>query len=235
MTTATTAVAAPAVPRTISTRVLDAFERFGNRCPDPVVLFLAALALTWVMSGLLAGRDFGLTDPRTGGPLAIRNQLTLQALAQFLSGLTLAFVTFAPLGMVLVMAIGVGIAERSGLVGAVLRGVLTVAPARLLTPLVAVASLMGHLLADSATVILVPLGAALFYVAGRHPLAGIVAAFAPLFGTLFANFFPYALDALLAGFTESAARIVVPAYSVNPLSNYWLSVATAVAVVPVTW
>jgi aminobenzoyl-glutamate transport protein len=131
MTTASTAVAAPAAPRTLSTRVLDAFERFGNRCPDPVELYLAALALTWIVSALLAGRDFGLTDPRTGAPLAIKNQLTLQALASFLAGLTHAFVTFAPLGMVLVMAIGVGIAERSGLVGAVLRGVLTVAPDRL--------------------------------------------------------------------------------------------------------
>jgi aminobenzoyl-glutamate transport protein len=234
MATTTTALA-PAAPRALSTRLLDAFERFGNRCPDPVVLFLAALALTWVASGVLANRDFGLIDPRTGGSLQVNDQLTLLALAQFLKGMTLAFVTFAPLGLVLVMALGVGIAERSGLVGAVLRGILAVAPGRLLTPLVVVASLMGHLLADSATVILVPLGGALFYVAGRHPILGIVAAFAPLFGTLFANFFPYALDALLAGFTETAARIVVPGYSVNPLSNYWLALATAVAVVPLTW
>jgi aminobenzoyl-glutamate transport protein len=235
MTTASTAVATPPVLRPLSARVLDAFERFGNRCPDPVVLFLAALAITWVTSSLLAGRDFGLIDPRTGAPLAIRNQLTLPALAQFLTGLTHAFVTFAPLGMVLVMAIGVGIAERSGLVGAALRGILSIAPDRLLTPLVALASVVAHVLSDSATVILVPLAGALFYVAGRHPLAGIVAAFTPLFGSLFANFVPSALDALLAGFTEAAARIVVPGYSVNPLSNYWLSVATAVVVVPVTW
>ena len=235
----TTSVAAPAAPPAappvVSTRLLDAFERFGNRCPDPVVLFLAALMLTWVTSSLLAGRDFALTDPRTGAPLVIRDQLTLQAQAHFLAGLTTAFVTFAPLGMVLVMAIGVGIAERSGLVGAALRGVLAIAPPRLLTPLVAVASVVAHVLSDSATVILLPLAGALFFVAGRHPLAGIVAAFAPLFGALFANFVPSALDALLAGFTQAAARIVVPGYSVNPLSNYWLSVTTAVAVVPVTW
>jgi aminobenzoyl-glutamate transport protein len=82
---------------------------------------------------------------------------------------------------------------------------------------------------------MLPLGGALFYVAGRHPLAGIVAAFAPLFGAMFANFFPYGLDAILAGFSQGGGRIIDPALQVNPLSNYWLAVATAVVVVPVTW
>jgi aminobenzoyl-glutamate transport protein len=133
------------------------------------------------------------------------------------------------------MVIGVGVAERSGLVGAALRGVLAIAPPRLLTPLVALAAIAAHLLSDSATVIMLPLGGALFFVAGRHPLAGIIAAFAPLFGAMFANFFPYALDAIVAGFSETGARLIAPAYRVNPLSNYWLAIATAVAVVPVTW
>jgi aminobenzoyl-glutamate transport protein len=136
---------------------------------------------------------------------------------------------------VLVMVIGVAVAERSGLVGGALRGVLSVASPRLLTPLVALAALVGHVMSDGALIIIVPLGGALFYVAGRHPLAGIIAAFAPLSGAMFPNFLPYALDAIVAGFSETGARIVAPAYSVNPLSNYWLAVAMAVAVVPVTW
>jgi aminobenzoyl-glutamate transport protein len=225
--------AAPAPVRT--SRVLDWLERVGNRFPDPVVLFLAALALTWIVSSLLAGHDFGLSDPRTSQPLRVNDQLTLRALVAFLAGMVQAFVTFAPLGMVLVMVIGVGVAERSGLVGGVLRGVLAIASPRLLTPLVVVAAILGHLLADSATVIILPLGGALFFVAGRHPLAGIVAAFAPNFGAMFANFFPYGLDAILAGFSESGARIIDPAHRVNPLSNYWAALATSVVVVPVTW
>ena len=190
--------------------MLDALERLGNRCPDPVILFLVALAATWIVSALIAGHDFGLTDPRTGNPLRINDQLTMPAFVSFLTGMTQAFVGFAPLGMVLVMVIGVGVAERSGLVGAALRGILAVAPARLLAPLIVVAAILAHVLSDSAVVIVLPLSGALFYVAGRHPLAGIVAAFGGLAGAMFANFVPSGLDAILAGFTESASRIIAP-------------------------
>lgn len=227
------ALAPPAGPR--GALLLDWLEKVGNRFPDPIVLFLAALAATWVASSLLAGRDFGLVDPRTQAALQINDQLTLRALASFMVGAIQAFVTFPPLGMVLVMVIGVGVAERSGLVGGALRGVLSIAPQRLLTPLVAVAALASHLMSDGALIIVVPLAGALFYVAGRHPLAGILAGFAPLSGAMFANFFPYALDPIVAGFTEMGARIIDPAYRVNPLSNYGLAIATAVVVVPVTW
>ena len=215
--------------------VLDWFERVGNRFPDPIVLFLAALAATWIASGLLAGRDFGLIDPRTTAALQVNDQLTVRAFAAFIVGVTQAFVSFPPLGMVLVMVIGVAVAERSGLVGGALRGVLSVAPPRLLTPLVAVAAVASHVMSDGAIIIVVPLAGALFYVAGRHPLAGILAGFAPLSGAMFANFFPYALDPIVAGFSEAGARIIAPAYRVNPLSNYWLAIATAIAVVPATW
>lgn len=215
--------------------LLDWLERVGNRVPDPVVLFIGALAATCLVSFLLAGRDFGLTDPRTAQPLRINDLLTLPALAAFFAGMTQAFVTFPPLGLVLVMVIGVGVAERSGLVGAILRGVVTIASARVLTPLVVFASICAHLLADSAIVIMLPLAGALFYVSGRHPIAGIIAAFAPLAGVLFANFFPTGLDALLAGFSESGAKIVDPTYRVGPLSNYWLALTTAIVVIPLTW
>ena len=98
-------------------RWLDVVERLGNRCPDPILLFVIALAVTWALSMLLVGVDFGAVDPRTGQPLRINNQLTLQALATFLAGMTLTYVTFPPMGMVLVMVLGVGLAERSGPAG----------------------------------------------------------------------------------------------------------------------
>jgi aminobenzoyl-glutamate transport protein len=235
LTTTASELPLSAPPRTGTARALDWLERVGNRFPDPVVLFLVALALTWLASSLLSNSEFGLIDPRTSQPLRVHDQLSLAALSAFLSGMVQAFVTFAPLGMVLVMVIGVGVAERSGLVGGSLRGVLAVASPRLLTPLVGIAAIFGHLLSDSAAVIILPMGGALFYVAGRHPLAGIVAGLAPNFGAMVANFVPYGLDAILAGFSESGARLVNSAHTVNPLNNYWLSVATAAAVVPVTW
>ncbi len=221
--------------RTLAGRWLDAVERLGNRCPDPILLFLVALGTTWGLSMLLDGVDFGLVDPRTSQPLRINDQLTLQAMATFLGGMTLTYVTFPPMGMVLVMVLGVGLAERSGLLAAALRGILAIAPTRLLTPLVVLASVLAHVLSDSSLVIVLPLGAALFYVAGRHPLLGIVATFAPLSGVLFATVIPQSLDAILAGFTEGGARLIAPSYMVTPLNNYWLALATAVATVPATW
>lgn len=221
--------------RSCGAHVLNWLERIGNLFPDPVLLFVGALVATLLLSTLLAGLDFGLTDPRTQAPLRINNLLTLRAIGLTMTGVTQTFVLFPPLGLVLVMVIGVGVAERSGLVACALRGVLSIAPPRLLTPLLAIAALVSHVVADGAIVILVPLGGALFYIAGRHPLAGIVAAFAPMSGALFANFLPYALDAIVAGFSEGGARLIAPNYRVNPLSNYWLAFATAVAIVPVTW
>jgi aminobenzoyl-glutamate transport protein len=221
--------------RTLAGHWLDAVERLGNRCPDPILLFVIAMAATWLLSWLLVEVDFALIDPRTGTPLRINDQLTLAAMAAFIGGMTQAYVTFPPLGMVLVMVLGVGVAERSGLLGAALRGVLTVAPTRMLTPLLVIAAILAHVLSDSAVVVVLPLGAALFYVAGRHPLLGIVATLAPLMGILFANLVPISLDAILAGFTESGARLIAPAYQVTPLNNFWLALATAVVAVPATW
>jgi aminobenzoyl-glutamate transport protein len=220
---------------TLAGRWLDAVERLGNRCPDPILLFLFALAATWLASSMLDGVDLGLIDPRTSQPLQIDNQLTLPAMATFVAGMTLTYVTFPPLGMVLIMVLGVGLAERSGLLGAALRGALAIAPARWLTPLVVLVSILSHVLSDSATVVVLPLGAALFHVAGRHPLLGIVATFAPQSGVMFANILPQSLDAILAGFTEGGARMIAPSYAATPLNNYWLMIATAAATVPVTW
>ena len=227
----------PARPgrRSLADRWLDAVERVGNRCPDPILLFVMALGATWLLSWLLVDVDFGLVDPRTRAPLRINDQLTLSAMALFVGGMTQTYVTFPPLGMVLVMVLGVGVAERSGLLGAALRGVLAIAPARLLTPLLIVSSILAHVLSDSAVIVVLPLGAALFYVAGRHPLVGIVATLAPLMGLLFANLIPISLDAILAGFTESGARLIAPEFQVTPLNNFWLALATAVVGVPTTW
>jgi aminobenzoyl-glutamate transport protein len=113
--------------------------------------------------------------------------------------------------------------------------VLAIAPVRLLTPLVVLAAILAHVLSDSAIVVLLPLSAALFHVAGRHPLLGIVASFAPLAGLLFGSLIPQSLDAVLAGFTEGSARVIDPTFAVTPLNNYWLAASIAIVSVPATW
>src|SRR5262245_57903825 len=133
-------------------------ERVGNRLPDTAVLFVIALFAVWVVSALLGGHEFEV--PAAGEPrkLTVQNQLTGPALATFLSTLVTTFTGFAPLGVVLVAMLGVGVAEHVGFIGAALRSVLAVTPRRLLTPMLLLVAVMSHTAADAGYVLVIPLG-----------------------------------------------------------------------------
>lgn len=216
-------------------RFLGAVEKWGNRLPDPAVLFVGALLLTWVLSALLSSVDFAEIDPRSGQPIAIRNQLSGAALATFLSSMVGTFTSFPPLGVVLVALLGVGVAEHTGFIGASLRALLGITPARLLTPMLILVAILSHTAADAGYVLVIPLGGVIFAAAGRNPLAGIAAAFAGVSGGFGANFVPSGIDPLLQGFTQSAAQIIDPSRTVNPLSNWWFTAASSVLIVSVGW
>ena len=216
-------------------RVLEWIERAGNRLPDPAMLFVALLALVWVLSALLAPVSFSEIDPRTGAALEVRNQLSGPALAGFLANMVTTFTSFHPLGVVLVALLGVGVAERSGLIHTALRGILSVTPDRLLTPLVLLAGILSHTAADAGYVLVIPLGGVMFHAAGRHPLAGIAAAFAGVSGGFSASFIPTSLDPLLQGLTQSAAQIIDPAKTVNPLCNWYFTSASCLVIIAAGW
>lgn len=210
-------------------------ERIGNRLPDPAMLFVLLLGLVWIVSALLAPVTFSAADPRTGEPLVVVNQLSTSSVAGFLSGMVSTFTSFHPLGVVLVALLGVGVAERSGLIHAALRKVLSVTPARLLTPLVIFAGILSHTAADAGYVLVIPLGGVLFHAAGRHPLAGIAAAFAGVSGGFSASFVPTALDPLLQGLTQEAARVIDPQVTVNPLCNWYFTSLSCLVIVAAGW
>jgi len=225
----------PGEKETWVTRALDWVERVGNKLPDPAVLFLLGLILTWIASWLLAGAQLTEIDPRTHEPLVIHNQLTGSALAAFLAGMIHTFVTFHPLGVVLVALLGVGVAEHTGFINAGLKGVLGFTPKSLLTPMLILVACMSHTAADAGYVLVIPLGGVIFYAAGRHPLAGIAAAFAGVSGGFSANFIPSGIDPLLQGLTQEAAQILDPALQVNPLCNWWFTSASTALVVLLGW
>ncbi len=216
-------------------RLLAGVERLGNRLPDPAMLFLVALLATWALSALLAPIAFTAIDPRTGSPISITSQLTGKALTDFLSGMVRTFVGFPPLGVVLVALLGVGVAEHTGFVRAALRALLAVTPATLLTPVLLLVAILSHLAVDAGYVLVIPLGAVLFAAAGRHPLAGIAAAFAGVSGGFSANPLPSSLDPMLQGFTQAAAQIVDPAREVSPLCNWYFTAASTLLVVTLGW
>ncbi len=216
-------------------RSLNWIETTGNKLPDPAVLFLALLFLTWIASAILAPMQFVDLHPNTGEPIQVVNQLTPTALTSFLQNLVRTFTGFAPLGIVLVALLGVGVAEHTGLINAAIKALLSFTPRRLLTPVLTLAAIVSHSAADAGYVLVIPLGGVIFYAAGRHPLAGIAAAFAGVSGGFSANFLISGIDPLLAGFTTPAAQIINPDYVVNPLSNWGFTAASSILVILVIW
>jgi aminobenzoyl-glutamate transport protein len=216
-------------------RALDVVERVGNRLPDPAVLFLLLMFVVFGVSWALSGVPFAELDPRSGEPIRIVNLLDGAALTSFASKMVGTFVSFPPLGVVLVAMLGLGVAEHTGFISAALRTLLAVTPRVLLTPVLVGVGVLSHVAVDAGYVLVIPLGAVIFYAAGRHPLAGIAAAFAGVSGGFSATFVPSSLDPLLAGITQVAAQITDPSVTINPLNNYFFTTASTALIVLVGW
>lgn len=216
-------------------KFLDIIEKAGNKLPDPAVLFLVLMLLVWVLSAIMSNFTYAEIDPRTGSAVEIKNLLTGSSLAAFLSGMVGTFTGFAPLGIVLVAMLGVGVAEHSGFINAGLKQMLSVTPKKLLTPMLVLVAIVSHTATDAGYVLVIPLGGIIFYAAGRHPLAGIAAAFAGVSGGFSANFIPSGIDPLLQGFTQSAARIIDPAIQLNPLNNWFFTSFSTLLIVGLAW
>jgi len=227
---------AAAQKRGLVVRFLDLVEWLGNKLPDPAVLFLVGMLAVWGLSYLLSGITFTTQlEGFDASRLQVQNLLTPDRLAGFLAGMVKQFVAFPPLGVVLVALLGVGIAERSGYINALLKSMLIVTPRQLLTPMLILVAVISHTAADSGYVLVIPIGGVMFHAAGRHPLAGIAAAFAGVSGGFAANFIPSGIDPLLAGLTESGARVLDAEQQVNPLCNIFFTGASSVVIVLLGW
>jgi aminobenzoyl-glutamate transport protein len=238
--------ASAGAPRGWGAKFLDGIEWAGNKLPDPAVLFLLCLLATWGLSAALARIEFAEIDPRTVGvdaegkpkvpqPIRVQNQLSGKSLTGFLSKMVKTFTDFPPLGVVLVALLGVGVAEQTGFINAVIKGMMHLTPKMLLTPMLLLVAIVSHSAGDTGYVLVIPLGGVIFAAAGRHPVAGIVAAFAGVSGGFSANFLPSSLDPLLQGFTQSAAQIIDPARTVNPLCNWGFMSCSTLLIVGVGW
>ncbi len=216
-------------------KALDSIERIGNKLPDPAVLFLIALSVVALLSWLLSSFTFTEIDPRTHEAIYVANLLTGERVADFLANMVTTFTGFAPLGVVLVAMLGVGVAEHSGFINAGLKLMLKVTPEKLLTPSIIMVAIVSHTATDAGYVLVIPLAGVIFHAAGRHPLAGIAAAFAGVSGGFCANFIPSAIDPLLQSFTQSAAQIVAPDIQINPLNNWFFASASSLLIMSVGW
>jgi len=214
---------------------LGTVERVGNKLPDPAVLFIALLFIVWILSWLLSYVTFSVIDPRTSTPLVVNNLMSGAAFTEFLSVMVTNFSHFHPVGVVLVAMLGIGVAEHTGFINTAIRSLLNVTPGWLLTPMVIMVGIVSHAAVDAGYVLVIPLGGVIFYAAGRHPLAGIAAAFAGVSGGFSANFVPSSLDPLLQGLSQAGAQILDPTVILNPLNNYFFTTASSVLIISLGW
>ncbi len=228
---------APDTSPSAMNKFLNFIERTGNKIPDPALLFFWGLILVWVLSAILSQFQFGLIHPVSGQAVEVNNLLTGESFANFLATMVKNFTGFAPLGGIVLVAMlgGVGVAEASGFINTGLKKMLNVTPAKFITPVLILVAIVSHTAADAGYVLVIPLGGIIFHAAGRHPLAGIAAAFAGVSGGFAANFIPSGIDPLLAGFTQEAAQILDPEYVVNPLSNLFFTGLSSILIVSIGW
>ena len=231
--------------------LLDRMERIGNALPDPTTLFLIGALLVALLSQLAAGLDWTVEktvtheriDATTGEtlrasvtvPVKAVGLLSFDGLYWILSTLVKNFMEFPPLGVVLVGMLGIGFAERTGFIGALLKAVLLAVPPALLTPAVFFVGVMSSMGLDAGYVVLPPLAAALYVAVGRSPLVGLAAVFAGVSAGFSANLFLTGLDPLLAEFSTTSAHLIDPGYSVAATANLWFMMVSTLLLTGVGW
>jgi len=207
-------------------RFLNIVERIGNALPHPATLFAGFALLVLILSWLASQLDLSVVHPGTKEVIEPVNLLSVDGLHRILTEMVTNFTGFAPLGVVLVAMLGIGIAEGSGLIGAALRLLVLSSPKRILTFVVVFAGILSNMASEVGYVLLVPLAAIIFMGVGRHPIAGMAAAFAGVSGGYSANLLLGTIDPLLAGLSQEAAQIIENNYLVNPAANYYFMFAS---------
>ena len=215
---------------------LSSIERVGNALPHPATLFALLAVAVVVLSEVAARLDLSAVYPGTGEVIHPVSLLSVEGLHRMLTGMVKNFTSFAPLGTVLVAMLGIGVAESSGLIGASLRLLVLSAPRRLLTFVLVFAGVLSNTASEVGYVLLVPMAGIIFLAAGRHPIAGMAAAFAGVSGGYSANLFLGTVDPLLAGLSQEAARIIDAGYQVDAAANYYFMLASTFVIAAAgTW
>ncbi len=226
--------------QSLATRIfnksLDYIEKVGNKLPHPATLFgLLALIVVFV-SWLGDFLSWQAVHPADGSKISVNSLVNGDGLRWMYTNITHNFVNFPPLGYVLAVMIGIGVAEGSGLFSSMIRALVLNAPKKLITGTIVFAGIISHLASEAGYVILIPLGAIIFHSLGRHPMAGLAAAFCGVSGGFGANFLIGSVDPILAGLSQSAAQIIDPGMTINAAVNFYFMLASGFLIVILgTW
>lgn len=201
-------------------------EKGGNALPHPATLFglfaVFVLVFSWV--GFMLG--WSAKHPATAEEVVVVNLLSQESIHRIFTELVRNYTGFAPLGIVMVSLLGIGIAESSGLISAAVRLLVAKAPSKLLTYVIVLAGIISNTASDLGYVLIIPMAGLIFHAVGRHPIAGMAAAFAGVSGGFSANLFIGTIDPLLAGLSTESATIIDEGYKVLPTSNYYFMAAS---------
>ncbi|HDO28056.1 MAG TPA: AbgT family transporter [Bacteroidetes bacterium] len=214
----------------IFNRFLNVTEKVGNALPNPATLFALFAVFVLILSGIAHYFGWAAVHPSTGEIINPVNLLSKSGLHRIMLEMVYNFTDFAPLGIVIVAMLGIGIAESSGLIGAIIRLLVLSSPKRLMTFVIVFAGVISNTASDIGYVLLIPLAGTIFLSLGRNPLVGMAAAFAGVSGGFSANLILGTIDPLLAGLSQEAAQIINPAYEVNPTANYYFMVVSTLLI-----
>ncbi len=217
-------------------RLLDGVERVGNKVPHPVVIFVLLIVAVMLLSHILylagASVTYETINPETHQvemtTTAAQSLLTKDGIRFMYSKVVDNFMSFTAVGVIIVAMLGVGVAEASGLIGALIRKLVLVAPAKALTYIIVFVGIVSSIAADAGYLVLIPLAAAAFLSVGRHPLVGLAASFAGVAAVFSVNIFVKPLDGILTGITNDAIHLMNPNLSIGLASNLWFSIASVV-------
>ena len=208
-------------------------ERVGNKVPHPFLLFIYLIVILAVSTAVLSACDVAARNPADGKMVAVKNLLSADGLHWFLPNVIKNFSGFAPLGAILALVLGAGLAERVGLLPTLMVKMASHVSARYASYMVLFIAFFSHISSDAALVIMPPMGALIFLAVGRHPVAGLLAAIAGVGCGFTANLLIVTTDVLLSGISSEAARSIDPAMHVSVIDN-WFFMATSVIVLTLT-
>lgn len=214
-------------------RLLAHIEKLGNKLPHPFWLFVILSGVLAAASWALASAGVSAVSPASGKTVAVQSLLSADGIQMVIEDAVENYATFPPLGTILVVMLGVAVADRSGMLTAMLRAGVARVPARWLTFTLSFTAMVAHVASDAAYVVLVPLGGMAFKAVGRSPVLGVVVAFVSVSAGYDASPLITPTDAVLSGLTTAAAHTVDPQYVVTPLSNYFFSIASSVVLAAV--
>lgn len=208
-------------------RALAVVERLGNALPHPFWLFWILAGVLGALSAALAAAGVSVVSPADGEEVMVQNLLSGEGLAMAVSTAVDNFATFGPMGTIVAVIMGVAIAERTGFLSAAMKVSVSRVPVGWVVFAVAFAGTVSHVASAAAYIILVPLGGLAFRAVGKSPILGVVVAYTSIASGYDASPVPTPNDAIFAGITTEAARIIDPNAYVSPVSNWYFNIASS--------